>query len=783
MNQLIPFRLNIFLYKARRTFNAEAVVKNNYILNIMKTNCPKCHLKNYIEFEGKDVSGKGKTLFCRKCQFSFLISEDKRDMNNSLINDIKNKLDSLDKIIIDEKNPEIMELAQNNRPNREDLKEEEEALPNAKDAESCDQSKQEENQEPLSNVSDIIEQKPSPQPPSQQPQARSETKEDSKTEGEEDIDRMFEEVESELLDDQPQDAPEDPFQGPSEPELIREPDEDIDRMFKEAVSELLNETLQNTTETPVQDKAEPKSTKEPGKFIEAKNASSLEPTQQPSSSTEAENYHDSEGLKDIYAMFEEALSEPLDVASQYAAEKPIQDPSEPEETKGPEESIEANNVTPQESIQELTPQQSSPSETKGEAGTQERKDVYEMFEQAVKQQLEGTLKDDSPQNAKIADAENNSTLFEQEDNARDISKDSAEIDSDLRQDSALKESESITPESSGNLDQEQPDEPYSIQSGQFMEDLENLLQEANEDNEESKVNLEESNKNAEELLNKTVAFSAAVLAKNDDSSVSNMAEENQTKSEHEEKELFDQESGDRNFAQPDQMETLQERNVEGELPEEEIPTNDGQLQKNRNEHFGERFLFFRSRKNPVEILVSACMILLVLSLGSFWFFKKSRSNDVTSLEATDEAKFKIYEEMARSRPAITGGQEERPIERKKEVQNGIPGIVLSDSDEKNMSINIGSIVPLTFSPDETKILSLNIKLFMDNQNAYDQVKKGFSTFENKVENIIEKYFEGKFYNEIPSAQEKLSQELREKINQEIVRGKIKKVTLEDFLIQ
>ena len=91
--------------------------------------------------------------------------------------------------------------------------------------------------------------------------------------------------------------------------------------------------------------------------------------------------------------------------------------------------------------------------------------------------------------------------------------------------------------------------------------------------------------------------------------------------------------------------------------------------------------------------------------------------------------------------------------------------------------------PAVFSQDEMRVISVNIKLDIDNKKIYEQVKKGFPFFEEKVESTIEKYFEGKFYKDIQFVQEKLRKELHAKLNQEVKGGEIKGVELEDFLIQ
>ena len=126
---------------------------------------------------------------------------------------------------------------------------------------------------------------------------------------------------------------------------------------------------------------------------------------------------------------------------------------------------------------------------------------------------------------------------------------------------------------------------------------------------------------------------------------------------------------------------------------------------------------------------------------------------------------------------------EMEAQEKEMKESVITGATYPVSTGRTGSISIGSIVPVVFSQDEIRVMSVNIKLDIDNKRVYEQVKKDFPFFEEKVESTIKKYFEGKFYRDIQFAHEKLRKELHAKLNKEVKGGKIKDVDLEDFLIQ
>ena len=66
----------------------------------------------------------------------------------------------------------------------------------------------------------------------------------------------------------------------------------------------------------------------------------------------------------------------------------------------------------------------------------------------------------------------------------------------------------------------------------------------------------------------------------------------------------------------------------------------------------------------------------------------------------------------------------------------ITGATYPVSTGRTGSISIGSIVPVVFSQDEIRVMSVNIKLDIDNKKVYEQVKKDFPFFEEKVDICI-----------------------------------------------
>ena len=440
-----------------------------------------------------------------------------------------------------------------------------------------------------------------------------------------------------------------------------------------------------------------------------------------------------------------------------------------------------------------TEEPATAAETEGEfRGSSDQSDVDKMFVEATAQQLDGTLEEQfSPPEAQASSA------------------DSAKEDIDALWETALEEAT--------DSDEKKQDESSTVESNKFQNDLENLLEGTDQ---ETDASSEETNEKVEakaEADSKTDQLPAPASPVSDDASESVVEGQEETTA-------MEATSSEEDIAATESeladLETLEAKNMGEETYEEDMETDIETLSESEQEPLNGKILFYKDmivffltdKRKIVKFLIPAFITLSLISGGGYWHFSKLEDSEMT-IAKVDNNETIIVEKVAKKTETIEpvpaqdakeaettepySAEESKPDDRssvvkenremkaqKKEMkQSVIPGATYPVSKGRTGSISIGSIVPVVFSQDEIRVMSVNIKLDIDNKKVYEQVKKGFPFFEEKVESTIEKYFEGKFYKDIQFVQEKLRKELHAKLNQEVKGGKIKGVVLEDFLIQ
>jgi len=724
----------------------------------MKIQCPKCQTNYNVDLLPEEMPEEGSKFSCQNCKNQFFIRKKQESSFISLMENIKGKLDDWDNEIdgkalsIDEK--ETLDI--NQQDNTEELEEEI-------------------NQEADELLNEILEEEKleDASPSADQPHLTQETEMTAKDAAIEKHEKIIEEEESSQIEKTLQEFPEiaaeeQPPSPTEETAAAAEPEgepegsdqSDIDKMFAEATSEQEEGTVEESSEA-VAEEEPPSPTEEPA-------AATAEPEGEPEGSDQS----------DIDKMFAEATSEqeegPLEESSEAVAEE--QSPSPTEEPAA------------------------ATAEPEGESEESDQSDIDKMFAEATSEQQVGTV-------------EEQATPPEEQTSSADP----AEQDIDALWTTALEEATDTKKEESTDSDGKKPDTSYTAESDKFQNDLENLLEDTDQGTDASLEKMNEKVEAKAEVDSNTEQFP------DPDSPVSDAADETVVEGQ-EDTTFMEDASSEEGVPETEielsDLETPEAKDMEEEMYKEGMETETETLSESEKEPLKEKILFYKDmlvffitdKRKIVKFLIPAFIILSALSGGGYWYFSKpgdsemkiakvddketiavakaaKKAETIEPVPAQDAKKAETTEPNSakESKPSdkssVVKENREMEVEKKETKQSVIPGATYPASKGRTGSISIGSIVPVVFSQDEVRVMSVNIKLDIDNNKVYEQVKKGFPFFEEKIESTIEKYFEGKFYREIQFVQEKLRKELHAKLNKEIKGGKIKSVELEDFLIQ
>jgi flagellar basal body-associated protein FliL len=102
-------------------------------------------------------------------------------------------------------------------------------------------------------------------------------------------------------------------------------------------------------------------------------------------------------------------------------------------------------------------------------------------------------------------------------------------------------------------------------------------------------------------------------------------------------------------------------------------------------------------------------------------------------------------------------------------------------------VTLSTIMPVVFNATDVRVLSFNLKIETIDQFSAEAIRKAAPVYEQIMVATIESFLRNKPYNDTLDINEKLQRRLYHNVNQ-IIRGsgdsgRIKKVTLKDFIIQ
>ena len=99
------------------------------------------------------------------------------------------------------------------------------------------------------------------------------------------------------------------------------------------------------------------------------------------------------------------------------------------------------------------------------------------------------------------------------------------------------------------------------------------------------------------------------------------------------------------------------------------------------------------------------------------------------------------------------------------------------------SIGLDAILPVAFSPEENKVMSIKVRLELENKEGVDRIKSNLPYYEEIIEDSVDQFFKDKFYEDTHFVKEKLKEVILRKINENMKSGRVKKVDLEELKVK
>src|SRR3989338_1494369 len=99
------------------------------------------------------------------------------------------------------------------------------------------------------------------------------------------------------------------------------------------------------------------------------------------------------------------------------------------------------------------------------------------------------------------------------------------------------------------------------------------------------------------------------------------------------------------------------------------------------------------------------------------------------------------------------------------------------------SIGLDAILPVAFSPEENKVMSIKVRLELENKEGVDRMKSNLPYYEEIIEDSVDQFFKDKFYEDTHFVKEKLKEVILRKINENIKNGRVRKVDLEELKVK
>lgn len=107
----------------------------------------------------------------------------------------------------------------------------------------------------------------------------------------------------------------------------------------------------------------------------------------------------------------------------------------------------------------------------------------------------------------------------------------------------------------------------------------------------------------------------------------------------------------------------------------------------------------------------------------------------------------------------------------------------SPSSVAENSVRLDAILPVAFSPEENKVMSINVRLELENKEGVDRIKNNLPYYEEIIEDSVNQFFKDKFYEDTHFVKEKLKEVILRKINENIKNERVKKVDLEEIKVK
>ena len=99
-------------------------------------------------------------------------------------------------------------------------------------------------------------------------------------------------------------------------------------------------------------------------------------------------------------------------------------------------------------------------------------------------------------------------------------------------------------------------------------------------------------------------------------------------------------------------------------------------------------------------------------------------------------------------------------------------------------VKLAAIMPVAFDANDIRVLSFTLEITCDNEAGAKVVQNALPLFEEITLQVVEKFLNRKFYNDILYVKEKLQKRLKIAYNKKIEGdSRVKKIKFQDFLIK
>ncbi|MBI5182990.1 MAG: zinc-ribbon domain-containing protein [Nitrospinae bacterium] len=143
-------------------------------------------------------------------------------------------------------------------------------------------------------------------------------------------------------------------------------------------------------------------------------------------------------------------------------------------------------------------------------------------------------------------------------------------------------------------------------------------------------------------------------------------------------------------------------------------------------------------------------------------------------ETTPDVGDKITSPTLEEKESLPVEKESTTVEEDKKITYSIP---------ESLIVKMGSIIPIAYNAEETRIMSMIIRLELDTNETAMEVRENIPIFEGIIEETVNTFFRDNFYEDIHFVQDKLKDTIIAQLNKSLVKGTIKGIEFEDFLVQ